>query len=79
MRVVVEDSRVEVFEGDTLLSFRGEVWTFKGIAQGPNARSEGKIDAVRPCKHGEDHPFWCRGQEWGEYYPSVFGLKIIED
>jgi hypothetical protein len=53
----------EIDPGQTIIDFRDSAYVFRAITKAPGGNSGGKIQV---------------GDDYGpEYYPSVFGLKII--
>ena len=60
-QVAVDESTGRVInEGETIFSFRGEMYRFSRITRESGGNSNGKILT-----------------DGGEYYPSVFGLKLL--
>ncbi len=60
---------------------RDETWTIRSISQAPGDGSTGKVYAIRPCDHNEAQhagiSFWCSGEYQQEFYPQVFGARIL--
>jgi hypothetical protein len=68
MRLVHEDTGIEVVDGEVVTDFRGDKCIVAGREEPRSPASTGRV-YVRPT-HGEQ---WTQG-----YYPSVFNLKWIE-
>lgn len=74
---------VEIDPGFKLMDSRETEWEFVMVTKAPDigGPSSGKVLVKRPCDHekvdGEcDGPYWCRGIEQREFFPSVVGLKL---
>lgn len=65
-----------VGRGSRRLNFRGEEWTLEGVSRAPEGSSTGSIEVSRPCIDC-DHYWHADGIERGEYYPSVFSVRIV--
>lgn len=73
-----------VISGETLISFRGETWVFKGVSRKAYGNSTGRVLVERFCPGGhavgfgwECSHFWHEnGIETREFFPSVFELYL---
>lgn len=66
-KVIEEASGNEVKPGMKVLSFRNEIYEFQSFRSPQSAGSTGRVQ-VKHCDTGTEQ----------EFYPSVFGLKIVE-
>lgn len=83
-----EDDKSEILAlvpGDQVTSFRGEHWTFEGVARPAYGNSSGRVAVSRLCPdsyengHGgrECVHMWHRdGIDREEFFPSVFDLYL---
>lgn len=73
--------------GDTVVSFRGEAWTFEGVARKAYGSSTGRVAVTRRCPDAyttlvegdvwECPHMWHRdGMDRQELFPSVFNLYL---
>jgi hypothetical protein len=72
---------IRIAEGDTVITFREEVYTLTGIEAPRHPGSTGRVILTRPCTHSPaDHEriYWCRGIEQAAYYPAVIDAEIVD-
>lgn len=73
MQLVHETSGQPVTEGSKLTSFRGETYWLRGGRAPQHSGSTGKVWVVRAKKDLGNGRVMSH-----EYYPSVFGLKWVD-
>lgn len=66
-KLIEEASGNEVKPGMKILNFRNEIWEYLSFRSPQSAGSTGRVH-VKHCDTGVER----------EFYPQVFGLKIIE-
>lgn len=68
-----------VIEGEPVISFRGDTYTYIGVSRKAYGNSTGRVLVTRPCSH-DDHTSpglsWCKGEDRREFFPSVFDLYL---
>lgn len=71
--------------GEAVVSFRGDSWTYTGVARKAYGNSEGRVSVQRRCPDAVDvpggdpvctHMWHYGGVEKREFFPSVFGLHL---
>lgn len=65
-----------VREGTIVLNYRSEPYVFQQVTAFPDGRSEGKV-SVKPVDADYKPVTSGFGSMGLEYYPSVFGLKLV--
>lgn len=68
---------VEVHPGDIIKSFRGETAVLVKLSRPRTPGKSGKV--VAQFKHSLEERQYNPRQASGEYYDTVFGLKVIQE
>lgn len=90
-RVSPLPGQTHVINGEPVISFRGETWTFVRVSRPAVGNSSGRILVRRPCPDAYDrspsqgggrecvHMWHPGGVETGEYFPHVFDLYLGDE
>lgn len=77
-----------VINGETVISFRGESFTFEGVSRGAYGNSSGRVAVSRLCADAYDnghgghdcvHMWHREGIERDDFFPSVFDLYLGDE